>query len=311
MFIEDPEAKDDREKFVEDLDQQGYLERSGQRLDFIPFQFVNVTHNDADVEEPPLLDLVDVNIDHFKLDANYKLGLEKCGIPILWAAGFEFPMTDDIESVGHGDDLNNKVTVSPDYMLVTDKVQAEVQYAEFSGQGLQPLKEEREKDEERMAVLGARLLETPKAGVESAASQETRHSGEKSMLAELATTGESGLEAALGVFAWWMGWTESPEVPEDVISYKLNKDYVSARMTPQMLREWTSALLSGSISYLTYYHVLEEGELTRPGVTVEDEMAAREAEEPVDQPRDGEGEDGVDDPPVHRLPPRPTTRTSQ
>ena len=308
LFVPDAAKNNEYVETLLDEDTQ-HPKRAGVRLDFIPFVFTNVTHTEPPIEEPPLLDLVDVNIDHFKLDANYKYGLEKTSIPQYWLAGFKFAMTQDTETTGHDQELIDKVPIGGDYAWVSEDANARAGIVEYTGQGLKPLKEEREQDEDRMAVLGARILETPKAGVEAAATMEVRHSGEKSMLAEMARTAEDSLQNALGILSWWEGWAETVTVPEDQQYYRLNKDYVSARMTAEMLREMTSALLSGSISYGTYYYALEQGELTRPGVDVEKEQDDIANQAPINPAVDDDEDEDDKDQATQKTGRQPTERS--
>jgi hypothetical protein len=74
---------------------------------------------------------------------------------------------------------------------------------------------------------------------------------------------------ALQVHAWWAGFSDNVDDPRVTVS--LNKDLVAAGMEPQMLTALTQALLQNTISYETYYHQLQQGEIARPLVDVEDE----------------------------------------
>ena len=85
--------------------------------------------------------------------------------------------------------------------------------------------------ESQMAVLGARLLESPKAGVESADAISLRHRGERSLLASIAGTVERGLTRSLSTAAWWITGQD------DAATVELNKDFAAAPLSPDQSAE--------------------------------------------------------------------------
>ncbi len=64
-----------------------YPMRRGVRLDFIPFVFLGPTSTAAACEKPPLLDLVDVNLSHYRTSADLEHGLHHVGTPMLVLIG--------------------------------------------------------------------------------------------------------------------------------------------------------------------------------------------------------------------------------
>ena len=62
--------------------------RRGERLDFIPFLFLNACDLLPDVDRPPLLDLVDINLSHYRTSADLEHGRHFTGLPTPWVAGF-------------------------------------------------------------------------------------------------------------------------------------------------------------------------------------------------------------------------------
>jgi hypothetical protein len=50
-------------------------------LDEIPFRFIGIDNVDADVDEPPLIDLVDMNLSHYRSSADYEHGCHFTGLP--------------------------------------------------------------------------------------------------------------------------------------------------------------------------------------------------------------------------------------
>src|SRR5206468_1323739 len=63
--------------------------RNGAPLPAIPFVFHGAQSSRATVGALPLDDLIAVNLDHYRLDAEYKHGLHFTALPTAWAVGFQ------------------------------------------------------------------------------------------------------------------------------------------------------------------------------------------------------------------------------
>lgn len=269
--------KDSKEEWVAIEEEHRKPSRRGARLDFIPFVFFNPTGCQPDVEEPPFLDLADVNFDHYRLDAEHKYGLTKGAMGTLVLTGWELPGTSSTSDDGEGSALNEKIAIGTEYALHTSNPEAEAKLLEFTGAGLNPIKEEKEKDEDRMAALGARVLEMPKAGVEAAAAMELRHAGETSTIHDIVSAVEQAAVKALGIFSWWAGAGDSISFPEDQLSIQINRDYSVKHVDHNLLREVMKGVQSGDVDEKTWFHFLQESELSMPDDTFED-FQARKAE---------------------------------
>lgn len=53
----------------------------GLPLDEIPFEFIGSENNDAEVDEPPFLNLANINLAHYRNSADYEEGVFLCGQP--------------------------------------------------------------------------------------------------------------------------------------------------------------------------------------------------------------------------------------
>ncbi len=63
--------------------------RLGRPLPLIPFVFHGPHHSQATVDKLPLADLIAVNLDHYRLDADYKHGMHFTALPTAWVSGFD------------------------------------------------------------------------------------------------------------------------------------------------------------------------------------------------------------------------------
>jgi len=228
-------------------------QRRGAPLKYIPFVFINPTSVTPDVEDPPLIDLVDVNLSHYLTSADLEHGRHFCGLPTVWATGIPAGTT---------------MKVGSSVVLTASDPLAKFGILEFTGQGLGALEKGLESKEKQMAVLGARLLEQQKSAVESNDTIVTRTAGERSILQSLCQTISQALTQVLRWHADWKG-----DTVDDEMVIALNQDFVNAEMPTDLLLALLQAVQSGQISWETFYFNLEKGEITRPGVDAETEKA--------------------------------------
>lgn len=83
--------------FVQDTDQD-YLpqDANGQPLDTIPFVFIGADNNDSAIDSPPLIDLVWLNLAHFRNSADYEESSYMVGQPTPWIAGLTQDWVDNV-----------------------------------------------------------------------------------------------------------------------------------------------------------------------------------------------------------------------
>ena len=251
--------------------------RRGEPLDFIPFTFLGPTDLAPDVEEPPLLDLVNVNLDHFAVSAGTAHSMWFCAHPMVWVAG-NFK----------GGAKVNEIELGSSTAWQLDQG-SEVNILEFKGQGLGALETRLARLEAHIAALGARLLEDQKAGVEAAATVAMRHRGEDSVLASIANTSSRGFGQALSWANWWHGGQ-----PNEV-EVELNKDFLSLSLAPQQMVQLVAGWQQGGYGGEVLYHNLKDGERIPEGMTFEDWQTDIENNGPAgDFMRLGD-EDDIDD----------------
>lgn len=222
--------------------------RRGKAFDFIPFQFFGPSTLDVDVEKPPLLDLVDVNLSHYRTSADLEHGAHFTALPTPWVSG----LTDQTQTM--------RIGAGTAWVLPKDGAAGMLEY---KGEGLKALESQLERKEKYMAVLGARLLEDQKSGVEAADTVRMRHSGENSVLASIADTAGRGLTNCLTWYLQWLGIEKPPVVA-------LNKEFMSSGMTSQELTALVSSWQQGAIGGEALFFNLKQGERLPDDMTLED-----------------------------------------
>jgi hypothetical protein len=228
--------------------------RAGKRLDFIPFYLCGPDGLSNDVAKPPLLDLADANLEHYRLSADYGHGLHFTGLP-----------TPVVTGVDENPDQPLTLKIGSATAWVFPNAEADAKYLEFTGQGLSALKEAITEKKADMALLGARIIANERRAVEAAETANIHRAGETSVLASVANGASQALTVMLQTMAWWAQIAGN-------IKAELNTDFVPATMDAQTLTALVAAWMQGAISWETLFWNLKQGEVVQDSVTAEDEQ---------------------------------------
>jgi hypothetical protein len=235
-------------------------------LPYIPFCFMSPTTITPAIDKPPILDLADANLSHYRSSADLEHGRHFCGLPTPWVAGFPEKM---------------KLPIGSSVAWVSSDPNANAGMLEFTGQGLGALESALKDKKQDMAILGARLLEPQQPSTEAADTLQTRLAGEQSVLQSVANTLSMGFSQLLNWTAYWLGAGEASKKA----TAKINTDLLDIKMTFTELTELVKSWQSGALSYETMYYNMERGGITRPGIKWEKEKAQIEIEQPVTVPQ--------------------------
>jgi hypothetical protein len=225
---------------------------NGSPLNYIPFIC------DFETTRPPILDLVNINLSHFRTDVDLEHGAHFTAIPTPMFAGFEFD-TDSPFCLGAS---GGHAAQNPD---------AKAWFLEFEGKGLDTLKEIKEEKKAQMSVLGARFLDAEKNQAEATDTVRIRKSGETSVLAATAQKCARSITRILEIMRDWMG------IAGDV-TVELNTDYSDASLTPEQMTALFGMLQGGAISQQTFFYNMKYGEMYEPELTFEEEQSRIESQ---------------------------------
>jgi hypothetical protein len=232
-------------------------------LGFIPFYFLGVDDTTMEVDDPPLIDLVDLNIDHYRMSADHKHGLHFTGLPTGVITGFT------------PENPGDKLYVGADHFLVLPNPEARAQFLEYTGQGLKAIVDEMDRVEQQMGILGARLLISEKKATETAQTAQIHRAGESSILSSIAYTISRSLTKALTLFSRWAG-------VEQGCTVTMNQEFLPPEVTPQELSEWLKAWQAGAPGFSDegLFSLLQRREFVDANVTLEDEQSRIESKGP-------------------------------
>ncbi|RTL05712.1 DUF4055 domain-containing protein [Candidatus Dependentiae bacterium] len=239
-----------------------YPKINGKSFGFIPFIFVSAEAVTHEIVKSPILDLVNVNLSHYKTSADLEHGSHYTALPTAVVTG-------------HTLEENQKLKIGSSEAWVFSEPEAKAFYLEFEGKGLDSLEKRLERKEQQMAALGARMLATEKAQAEAAETHNIKRQGEYSALSSISSSLSDGLTRALRLMADWSG-IESKE-----LYYEINKDFVPGALTPQGLLALVQTWQSGGMAFPDFVKCLQKGEVIDADRTPEDIKSDLEAEGPT------------------------------
>lgn len=214
---------------------------NGAKLEYIPFAIVGIDGIDSNLDEPPLIDLVDANIAHYQINADYRHGLHFTGLPTPWVAGYQ---KEDGEKLYIG---SSQAWIFPD-------PNASAGFLEFQGQGLSALKEALQEIKQEMALLGARAIADETKQAETLGATAIKRSGENSILSSIAIAVSDSLEWALGIFSQWAG-------QDGKVVYQLNRDFMPPGLDAPKMTALLAAVLGGEMTRREYFDLLQRADV--------------------------------------------------
>jgi len=233
--------------------------RLGKPLPLIPFVFHGPRHSLPEVDKVPLADIIAVNLNHYRLTADYLHGMHFTALPTAWVSGF---------------DKSSSLRIGSSTAWVAETPGATAGFLEFTGQGLTTFERAMDRDEQLMAVLGTRMLESRKRVGETAASIELRQSGENSILNTVSLSVSASLTQVLRWVYWWNSTEPIPDaIGPDLVLASLNTDFSITGMSFQEITALVAAWQAGAISQDTMLDLFRAGEVIAPGRTNEEELA--------------------------------------
>jgi hypothetical protein len=232
---------------------------NGAPLPYIPFQFIGVDNTTPSIDEPPLIDLANVNISHYQTTADLEHGAHKTALPQPWA-----------NNIATAVDTSGKPVKQTFHYgggsLWTFPSDTTVGMLEYTGQGLEALEKRLEVKENQMAILGARMLEAQKKQAETADTAAIHRSGEQASLAGQANTISRAMNNVLAWFAAWAGQSGDTK-------FAINTDFFAIPLDAQTILALVSSWQQGAISKETLFDNFQRGEIVSEATTFEDEEA--------------------------------------
>ena len=235
------------------------MTRRGKQLGFIPCVPVVADGSPFDLPKPPLLDLVDVNIAHYRNSADYEHGMHWTALPTPVLTGLQ------------GKD--NKISIGSGSAIILPDPSSSAKFLEFSGTGLGVIKTAMDHKESMMSMLGGRMLSSRMDQSTSAEVARINYSGDTAALCNLSRSMSRGFTRLLRMVSYWDNLKGS-----DKVEVFLNEDFVDTKLAGKDITALMSAYQGGAMSLDSLLWNMSQGERLPSGRTVEEEASLIESD---------------------------------
>lgn len=239
----------------------------GNPIDIIPFTFITPDGIRTDLVKPPMVDIVDINLSHYRTSADLEHGRHFTALPVPVVTGV---------------DSEDPLKVGSETAWILPPHQAKAFYLEFTGQGLQSLEKALKEKSDQMAIFSIRLMDTSSRGSESPDNVRIRHSSDAANMSRLAWTIENALNRHYNMIKIL------EDIPGPPVKITLNKYFLDPRMPATELRELVKAFIEGAINEETLRFNLTRGDI------MQTDTLDRTVDKDIPGPRDdADFEDGA------------------
>lgn len=251
----------DEEPYTEEV----YPKRAdGTNWDVIPAQFVGSKNNDSTVDDPPLSDIADVNIAHYRNSADYEESCFITGQPTLF--------------ITHSLSVEQWQAYNPSGIKLGSRAghvlgetgSATLLQADPNNLVLEAMKSK----EAQMVAIGARII-TDRGTNETAEGARIRFASENSVLGDIVANLSEAIETCLYWCAEFMGADDSD------IEFKMNREFYDKSVDPQLIMSMVTLLDRNLIGDKDIFDRLQSAGIVDPSRTLDDVQQERENINPM------------------------------
>lgn len=193
----------------------------GRTLSFIPFVFFGSMSNAADCEKPPLLDIVDLNLKHYRTYAELEHGRFFTALPTYYAPGNQ-------------DNDAAEYHIGPGRVWEVDKEGGIPGILEFKAEGLKTLERSLNEKEQQIAAIGGRLMPGMSKSVSESDNQSAlREANEQSLLLNVIMALEDGMTMLV---RFWLMFRDIPLADTATLRYEIDATFLTTALDARSLR---------------------------------------------------------------------------
>lgn len=222
----------------------------GKSLDFIPFFVTHPLGMGLKMAKPPVLDIVNINLSHYRSSADLEHGRHFTGLP-----------TPVIIGGNAGDDL---YIGSSKFIIIPDKG-GDAKYLEYTGLGLQSLEKALVEKQGQLASLSARFLDNSTRGSEAADTVKLRYMSETASLTNVILAVNVMLQTVYNKIAEFRGESEP-------VTIKIDTNFLETALSAADMTALFKGYFDGVISKETLVYNLRRGQRLDPNRSDEDEI---------------------------------------
>jgi len=219
------------------------ITNTGVAMKTIPFFCVNPVGVGIDPVKPPMMDIVDINLSHYRTSADLEHGRHFTGLPTPYIVG------------GASD---SKMNIGSTSAWIIPDPSAKVGFLEFTGTGLGSLEKALSEKQSQLASLSARLIDNSTRGSEAAETVKLRYLSETASLVSVVRAIEAFLNLVYNTIA------EMEGLGKNSVTVSLDKDFLASKMSAADLTAWVNAYLAGGVTKEMLVHALKRGDALPP-----------------------------------------------
>lgn len=208
----------------------------------IPFCFVGADNNDSSIDEPPMRDIAELNVAHYRNSADYEESVFYVGQPTPVISGLTVQWVKEV--------------LKDTPILIGSRVAVKLpQGATMSLLQAEPntmSSEAMDKKERQMVALGARLVEQRQTQRTA-----TEYGGDKATQTSILATISRNVSAAYLKCMMWA--CQYSGAPFDEVEFELNTDFELAKMSPEEIAQVIAAWQTKAISFTEMRFALKKG----------------------------------------------------
>lgn len=219
----------------------------------IPFEFFGPESNGWDYERSPMLDIVRMNLSHYRSYAHLEHGRFYTGLPVYWAS------TSDNGG-------NSEYRIGPSVVWELPAGQ-NAGLIEFNGQGLKFLENAITKKESHIATLGGRLI-----GVDGQATSESdnqvamKDRNEQALLLNVALSLDEGFTRLI---QHWLIWQDVTPAEAEKVTITFNKDFLLKEVAAREFRAIHAMYKDGILPIEVVHDYLMRGDVIPDWISLE------------------------------------------
>jgi len=213
----------------------------------IPFRFFNATTNLPDIEKPPILDILTLNLSHYKSYAQLEHGRFYTANPVYYVSG------------GQEDD---EYHIGPSVVWEIG-VGEKAGIIEFNGSGMKSLENALMQKETQVASLGGRLLGDSSTAGQSDNQVKLKDRNEQSLLLNVTTVLNENFTELLIILCSWMNEDGSK------LEFRVNQDFLIDQAAAREFRAITMMYQDGLIGIEIVYEYFLKADVIPEYVTLE------------------------------------------
>jgi hypothetical protein len=228
--------------------------RRGAPIPFIPFRIFGAVDSSIGVETPPMLDIVQLNLSHYRSYAHLEHGRVYTGFPIY-----------NVETSASGE--SGEYELGPNRVWETP-AGCQARVLEMNGQGLKFLENALHQKEAQAASLGGRMIGvTPQSVSESDNQLKMKDRNEASILLDVAHALDAG---ATQIMRWWTWLSGGSQEESDAVEVEFNKDFLLDSIGAREFRAIQSMYKDNIIPIEVLYEYLRKAEVVPDYMTLEE-----------------------------------------